>query len=497
MSALDYLHSNDYIHHDIKCQNILVDRLSGNLKLGDLLSVEKLGNRKYFTKYIGTEEFISPEVKEGKYNFKADIYSFGLTLIQLLTIEKPYKEFNRKKDIYEAKINGKLPLSFNQIKNKEIKDFICLCLKEEKERPTCKELLKNTWLNDKGSPDHNSLLEIENNEQQNNNLYNNLKSNISKISDIYNDLSPFSSTNSLINLNKQSSNETIYSLDISRVNSPKKVKRLRFNSCNSEFHKNNESFKGVESTFSLVYLNDKKSNEINEIISNKLKTKKKSQFSYFKHRESIGFPKNKKKEKNNLITIYLYIIEIDYKLFMKLREKQEQNENILFRSKIIVSDKKWKKKKLLENEINIEYGYNGEKKNMEIIIENLKKYILLSKNNILLIKKQLNGKIIKIIKEKKIRDLKEKINKVIRNFKLLLNNKEFHNLTSQINNLNSDEPKLPKEITDKINIYHDKKINIENLFALYNFKDNEDFNNNYKLICQEYVILNIFDVDDT
>ena len=134
---------------------------------------------------------------------------------------------------------------------------------------------------------------------------------------------------------------------------------------------------------------------------------------------------------------------------------------------------------------------------MEIIIENLKKYILLSKNNILLIKKQLNGKIIKIIKEKKIRDLKEKINKVIRNFKLLLNNKEFHNLTSQINNLNSDEPKLPKEITDKINIYHDKKINIENLFALYNFKDNEDFNNNYKLICQEYVILNIFDVDDT
>ena len=134
---------------------------------------------------------------------------------------------------------------------------------------------------------------------------------------------------------------------------------------------------------------------------------------------------------------------------------------------------------------------------MEIIIENLKKYILLSKNNILLIKKQLNGKIIKTIKEKKIRDLKEKINKVIRNFKLLLNNKEFHNLTSQINNLNSDEPKLPKEITDKINIYHDKKINIENLFALYNFKDNEDFNNNYKLICQEYVILNIFDVDDT
>ncbi len=197
--------------------------------MGDLLSIEKLGNRKYFTKYIGTEEFMSPEVKEGKYSFKADIYSFGLTLIQLLTMEKPYKEFNRKKGIYEAKINGKLPLSFNQIKNKEIKDFISLCLKEEKERPTCKELLKNTWLNDKKSPDHNSLLEIKNNLQQKNIPDNNFKNNICKISDIYNDLSPFSSTNSLFNLNKQFSNNTIYSLDISRVNSQKKVKRLRFN----------------------------------------------------------------------------------------------------------------------------------------------------------------------------------------------------------------------------------------------------------------------------
>ena len=65
----------------------MVDRISGNLKLGDLLSIEKIGEKGYFTKYVGTEEFMAPEIKEGKYHFKADIYSLGLTIIQFITLE--------------------------------------------------------------------------------------------------------------------------------------------------------------------------------------------------------------------------------------------------------------------------------------------------------------------------------------------------------------------------------------------------------------------------
>ena len=55
------MHSNGYIHHDIKCQNILVDRITGNLKIGDLISVEKMTEKGYFSKYMGTEEFMAPE----------------------------------------------------------------------------------------------------------------------------------------------------------------------------------------------------------------------------------------------------------------------------------------------------------------------------------------------------------------------------------------------------------------------------------------------------
>ena len=37
---------------------------------------------------------------------------------------------------------------------------------------------------------------------------------------------------------------------------------------------------------------------------------------------------------------------------------------------------------------------------------------------------------------------------------------------------------------------------IENIFLLHNLNVNEQYNDNYKLICQEYVILNIFDIDN-
>ena len=101
---------------------------------------------------------------------------------------------------------------------------------------------------------------------------------------------------------------------------------------------------------------------------------------------------------------------------------------------------------------------NGEKKVMEIIIENLNKFIKLNKNDILLIKKKLNGKISKIIKEKKLRDLKEKKNKTIRKFEFLINNDEFDSLECLINSKNFIESKLPQEISKKLQVYKDKKI---------------------------------------
>jgi len=495
LSALDYLHSNGYIHHDVKCQNILVDRVSGNLKLGDLLCAEKLDNKKYFTKYIGTEEFMAPEVKEGKYSFKADIYSLGLTLIQLITMEKPYKEFQRKIDIYEAKKKGEYPLSFNQIKNNEIKNFISLCLKEEKNRPSCKELLTNKWLNDNESPDHHSYLEVVNNlRQQNFKLDKKIFSSNMDSGLINNGTSPFTSSSSLMNpkLERQASMGPIYSLDISKMG----YRRGRINSFKLKKQTIYPSIKGVKSLFSLSNLNDFKNKEHKYIYSDRTNYQIYRSKSILKWKDSTDLLKQEEKADKNLTTIYLYIIELDYNLYCLLKQNQEQNENILFSVKIIISNKKWKNSKLSKENISIEYDYNGEQKSLEIIIQNMNKIIDLTKKDILLIKNKLNGKISKIIKEKKMRDLKDKISKIARNFEFLLNNDEFDYLECLINSKNFDKSKLPKEFEDKIEIYKFKKNLIEKLFSSNGLNINDDYNNNYNLICQEYVIINLLEVED-
>ena len=63
LTGLDYLHSNKVVHHDIKCENILLDRISGHLKIGCIGALEQLSEgQEYFEKYLGTPEFMAPEV---------------------------------------------------------------------------------------------------------------------------------------------------------------------------------------------------------------------------------------------------------------------------------------------------------------------------------------------------------------------------------------------------------------------------------------------------
>ena len=494
LSALDFLHSNNLIHHDIKSKNILVDRISGDLKLGDLIFAEKIGQNGFFSKYVGKEEYMAPEVKEGKYTFKADIYSLGLTIVQFITMEKPYKEYSRKKELYEAKKNGIYPLVFNNIKNEDIKNFIALCLQEEKSRPSCKELLNNKWLNDKDSLDNNTFIELSNDNINSDKSKSYLDKNPNNYK--YKYKSSFNRSNDTLLINESISSSIqlrpIYSLDISKLNSSdcpyanknNKSKIIHYDSfinCKQLLKK--DSNKKIKSLFSINIGN--KNNESKSIFSDKESNKYLNEFI---SDENI-FEIDLNKIITELFDIYLYIIENKGKFYFIFKENEEDIDgiNILLCVKITTKINN-KKNMKIKNEKKIELIGKNEKEYLDIIIEQLKCLIELNKKDISLIRQELNEKINSTIKTYKIIILKEKINKIIKNLKDLTNNNNFNYLDCIINNENINIAKLPKEINDKLKNYKEKKTNILNIFCLNNVNSKDEF---YNGKTKEILIINL------
>ncbi|KAG3011599.1 hypothetical protein PC120_g14322 [Phytophthora cactorum] len=87
--AIDYLHSRQVIHRDIKARNILLTKRL-QPKLIDF-GTSRLWEPNDMSAGVGTPFWTAPEVLESsEYTEKADIYSFGVLLTELDTCEAPY-----------------------------------------------------------------------------------------------------------------------------------------------------------------------------------------------------------------------------------------------------------------------------------------------------------------------------------------------------------------------------------------------------------------------
>jgi len=158
LKGLKYLHEHvpPIIHRDIKCENIFINKNTGEVKIGDLGLGIILKDTEYASQFCGTIEYCAPEVYQKKYGVKCDIYSFGISMIEMITGEKPYKECKGQILSVCEKVNNKiLPESFNKINNEKVKEFILKCLKPENERPSAAELLEDEFLNDVDSEENN------------------------------------------------------------------------------------------------------------------------------------------------------------------------------------------------------------------------------------------------------------------------------------------------------------------------------------------------------
>ena len=94
-AALGELHKHFVIHRDIKPANIFLDS-DDNVKLGDLGIAKELEDEsKNAETFLGSPLYIAPEVLEGQYGRKCDIWSLGVALHQLMALQPPFMGNNQ------------------------------------------------------------------------------------------------------------------------------------------------------------------------------------------------------------------------------------------------------------------------------------------------------------------------------------------------------------------------------------------------------------------
>ena len=139
--GLEYLHSNQIIHRDIKLLNIFMSK-NKIVKIGDMGMSKILDKKEMKLSRVGTPLFLAPElIKKEKYDFKADIWSLGCSIYHLAKTIPPFNDENLVK-LGQAIINDnppKLPKCYSE----ELGNFINkLMTKNKKHRPTAAEALE-------------------------------------------------------------------------------------------------------------------------------------------------------------------------------------------------------------------------------------------------------------------------------------------------------------------------------------------------------------------
>jgi len=160
VQGLAFLHTHKIIHRDLKTANILMTK-EGKVKLADFgistqldATVTGIATGKVAKTMIGTTYWMAPEISSEKYDYKIDLWSLGITIIEMATSEPPF--FNLKPFQFILQLPKLAPAlpevnKANQHFTPQLRDLVAQCLQHDPtKRPTATKLLEHAFFAKKG-----------------------------------------------------------------------------------------------------------------------------------------------------------------------------------------------------------------------------------------------------------------------------------------------------------------------------------------------------------